>query len=250
MSEKRPLRILVVDDEPLARERLNALIADLPDMIVIGNAANGLEALQVVTAESPDVVVLDVRMPGMDGLETAHHLAALPASPAVVFATAYGDHALAAFEANAVGYLMKPVRSDKLAYALERAAALTRASAERIDSRLESARRRSHLSAVIGGNLRLVAFAEVRCFIAEQKYVTVIWPGGELPLEDSLRQLETEFAEELLRVHRNALVATRYVEGLERDDGGAWTVTLSGTDKRLIVSRRLLGDVRRRLRMG
>jgi two-component system response regulator AlgR len=250
MTDLGSVRILVVDDEPLACERLAALIAELPGTQVVGMAANGLEALNAFAELKPDVVILDVRMPGMDGLEAARHLAALPTPPAVVFATAFGDHALAAFEANAIGYLLKPVRQDKLAQVLSRAAALTRSGPPRIDSGSVQASRRSHLSAVIGGNLRLVPFKDVRCFIAEQKYVTVIWPGGELPIEDSLRALEVEFADALLRVHRNALVALAYVDGLERDLDGAWHITMQGASKRLPVSRRLLGDVRRRLRSG
>ncbi|MGE0387625.1 MAG: LytR/AlgR family response regulator transcription factor [Gammaproteobacteria bacterium] len=247
MNALAALRVLIVDDEPLARERLVALLRECGAGAAVHEAGNGLEAIEAVAAHAPDVVLMDVRMPGMDGLEAARHLGSLPTPPAVVFTTAYGDHALAAFEANAVAYLLKPIRRDKLEQALVRAAALSAAGAH-VSGAAAPSGGRSHLSAVIGGNLRLVPAAEVRCFVAEQKYTTVIWPGGELPIEDSLRALEDEFGERLLRVHRNALVAVKFVQGLDRDAEGGWHVVLDGTDKRLAVSRRLLSEVRRRLR--
>ncbi len=242
------LRVLIADDEPLARERLAAMVLAVQADAQVVEAGTGLEALAEVERARPDVVLLDIRMPGMDGLEAARHLASLPEPPAVVFTTAYGDHALAAFDANAVAYLLKPVRRERLAAALARAVALGRARLEGLAAKAPGGSRRSHVSALVGGNLRLVPVAEVRCFLAEQKYVTVIWPGGDLPIEDSLRALEDEFGERFLRIHRNALVALEHVQSLERDEAGTWQIGLHGSARRLPVSRRLIGAVRRRLR--
>ncbi len=241
------LRVLIVDDEAPARDRLRRQLEDMPGVRVCGEAVNGHDALAALAATRPQVLLLDIRMPGMDGLETARHLARLDTPPAVIFTTAYGDHALEAFEADALAYLLKPVRQEKLAHALERAAAL---SLSQLDGLAGAAGRRSHISAVVGGNIRLVPVAEVRCFLAEQKYVTVVWPEGELPIEESLKALEEEFGEALLRVHRNALVAMRYVHGLARDGQGNWTVTVEGMATGVPVSRRMLTQVRKRLRGG
>lgn len=244
----RRIRVLVVDDEPLARQRLRALLEDIGTSTVVAEAGTGQDAIAAVAQERPDVVLLDIRMPGMDGLEAARHLAALPAAPAVVFTTAYGDHALAAFQANAVAYLLKPVRQDQLAQALERAAALSGTRLEALAAAGHGDGGRTHVSAVIGGNLRLVPVAEVRCFLAEQKYVTVIWPGGDVPIEDPLKALEDEFAGRFLRIHRNALIAVAHVDGLVRSPDGGWRVALRGIDRQFPVSRRLLAGVRKWLR--
>ncbi|MEQ8496966.1 MAG: LytTR family DNA-binding domain-containing protein, partial [Gammaproteobacteria bacterium] len=189
---------------------------------------------------------LDVRMPGMDGLEAAQHLAKLAAPPAVVFTTAYDEHALAAFEARAVDYLLKPVRRERLAAALERATVLRagHVALTPLDTRGE----RRHVSAVIGGSLRLLPVAEVVYFQADHGYVSAVAAGERLLIEDTLRALEEEFAAELVRVHRNALVNRAAVKGLERDAEGNTVVVFHAVPERLLVSRRLLGTVRRSLR--
>lgn len=240
------MRIAIVDDEALARERLAALLVELGGHEVVAQAANGVEALAVAQALAPEVMLLDIRMPRMDGLEAARHLACLPAPPAVVFTTAYGEHALAAFDAQAVDYLLKPVRRERLAQALARAAALRPAALERLAEALASAR--TVLSAVQRGRLVFAPVPEVRALVADHKYVTVHWPGGELLLDESLKNLEQEFGERFLRVHRNALVAPAHVAALERDDQGDWQLRLRGLPLTVRVSRRLLADVRRRLR--
>jgi len=239
------LRVLVVDDEAPARERLCEQLRDLPGVEVCGVAANGREALAAASRAPPNVVLLDIRMPEMDGLEAARHLARLSEPPAVVFTTAYGDHALEAFEADALAYLLKPVRREKLLHALERAAALTNRQLARIAG---SAGPRRHISALVGGNVRLVPIEAVRCFTADQKYVSVLWPEGEVLIEESLKSLEAELGDAVLRVHRNALVARRHVTGLVRDEAGNWLVTIAGLERGVPVSRRLLASVRRRLR--
>ena len=241
-------RVLIVDDEPLARERLRALLGDLGVAGIVGEAASGLEALQFAMRERPDVVLLDIRMPGMDGLEAARHLSQLQPAPAVIFTTAYDAHALAAFDANAIDYLLKPVRPERLRSALEKASALSAARASAAGQAREVPQARTHFSALVKGSLRLVPLADVRYLHAGQGYVSVFHPGGELLVEDSLRTLEEELGEHFLRIHRNTLVAVAHVTALERSALGSANIVLRDIARKLPVSRRLLGQVRRRLR--
>ncbi len=240
------MRVLIVDDEPPARRRLASLLADLKLGEVVGEAANGKQALEFVTRDNPDVLLLDIRMPGMDGLEVAGHLAALDHPPAVIFTTAYDQHALQAFEARAVDYLLKPVRRDRLQQAIERAVRLTQAQLKSL--RHDNARARTHISATMHGNLCLVPVEDVRYFQADQKYVSVVYPGGQVLIEEPLKALEVEFGDRFLRVHRNALVAVRHVIALERATDGRYQLRFKGSDETLEVSRRLLTAVKKRLR--
>lgn len=229
-------RILIVDDEPPARARLRALIDAGGLGSVIGEAADGIQTLELAAELHPDIVLLDVRMPGMNGLEAARRLAEMPRAPAVVFITAYDQHALAAFDARAVDYLLKPVRAARLRNALERAAILAPAQLEALSGR-------THL----GSGQHLVPVDEIRALRAEHKYVTAIVPGAEVILEDTLGALEEEFEARFLRVHRNTLVAVPFIRELQRDDVGHWALTLEGVDLRIEVSRRLAPTVRARL---
>ena len=239
------LRVLVVDDEPLARERLSHMVEELPAAELAGVAASGEEAVLLAGRLRPEVVLLDIRMPGMDGLEVARHLARMPEPPAVIFTTAFEQHALAAFDAQAAGYLLKPVRPDKLAEALDRARRPTRAQLARIAEGTGGARTRIAVRAREA--LKLISVEDVVCFIAEQKYTTLRHVAGEELIEEPLKALEEEFAERFVRVHRNALVAVTHIEGLERDPDGHQRVRLRGGGT-LPVSRRLATDVSRRLR--
>ena len=240
------MRVLVVDDEPLARARITALLAETGLAEDTAEAGNGAEALAVASRWRPDTVLLDIRMPGMDGLEVARHLAGLDPPPAVVFTTAYDQHALEAFEARAVDYLLKPVRGARLAAALARARALHPARIAAADA--AEARHRTHLSVATREGMVLVPVADIRYLCAEDKYVTIGCPGAERLTEEPLKALEEELAERFLRVHRSALVARAHVTGLVRDAEGRYRVRLAGVDRELEVSRRLLPEVRRRLR--
>ena len=246
---KRPLRVLIVDDEAPARARLAAMVGDLEDGDVIGEAANGQDALRMIEQCAPEVVLLDIRMPGMDGIEVARHLAALPEPPAVIFTTAYDSHALAAIQASAVDYLLKPIRRTRLAEALARSRNLTRAQRTTLAAQVVAADIRSgartHVSATLHGDLRLLPVEEVCYFRADHKYVVARHAGGELLLEDSLVTLEQEFGDRFLRVHRNALVAIAHVRAMERDAGGHHLVRLLGIEEGVEVSRRLAASVRR-----
>lgn len=242
------MKVLIVDDEPLARARLNRLVTELEEDIIPEEAGNGRDALQRVQEDVIDVVLLDIRMPGMDGIELARHLKHLDHVPAVIFTTAYDAHALAAFEANAVDYLLKPIRRERLEAALAKARSLTRAQIAELASTVSPGSARTHVSATLHGNLKLVPVDEVRFFRAEHKYVTARHPDGELVLDEALSALEKEFAGRFLRVHRNALVAVAHVRGLDRDSQGRYCVRLDAVDETVEVSRRMLSQVRKSLR--
>ena len=242
------MKVLIVDDELPARERLKSLLVEIPDTEVVGEASNGEQSLTRAYELTPDVVLLDVRMPGMDGIEVAQHLNALAEPPAVIFTTAFDEYAVNAFEAHAVGYLLKPIRKEKLAAALERAGRLTRPQLQKIAA-ASSEKRRTHIAARRREGLRLIPIDEVQFFFAEQKYTTVRHVNGEDLIEDSLRSLEEEFDVDFVRIHRNALVNVRYLERIERSDDGQYFVRLRGCEAPLQVSRRMAGELRERFRL-
>ena len=240
-----PVSVLVVDDEAPARERLVRLAGEIGARVV-GEAANGREALERAAEFRPDVVLLDVRMPEMDGIETARHMALLPAPPAVVFTTAYDEYALAAFDAQAIGYLLKPVRRDKLEAALATARRLARPAL----APLGASAKRSHFAVRARDQLRLIPVGEVLACVADQKYVTLHHRGGTDLIEESLRSIEDEFGAEFVRVHRSALAAVRHVAAVDRDAEGRYHIRLRDSTLSLEVSRRLAGDLLRRLKLG
>src|SRR5690348_9186232 len=214
------MKLLVVDDEPLARERLIAMLGEISDVEVAGEAGNGREAVEKALALGVDALLLDIAMPVMDGLEAARHLQSLESPPAVIFCTAFDSHALAAFETAAVDYLVKPVRQERLAEALVRA---RRQRAGQLAARPlpPSDKQRSHLSARLRGSLRLIPIEDVHYLQAEEKYVVVHHARGEDLIEESLKSLETEFADRFLRIHRNCLVASEEFLELRRATDGA-----------------------------
>ncbi len=237
----KPLRVAIVDDEAPARSRMRDLLGECgaeSPVAIIGEAANGRAALELLAGEPADVVLLDVRMPEMDGIELARHLQALERPPAVVFTTAYDDYAIRAFEVNAVDYLLKPIKLERLKEALARA----RTAPPRPEALRELATApRAHLSAQERGKIHLIPIGEVIYLKAELKYVSVRTAAREYLIEESLVRLEQEFGERFVRVHRNCLVARAAVRGFERaqEDGEAnWEVVLSGIDERIPVSRR------------
>lgn len=239
-------RILIVDDEPLARQRLRDLIVEIgSNCTVVGETGNGRDAIALAQQLAANVVLLDIAMPVMDGLEAARHLAALEPSPAIIFCTAYDEHALAAFDAAAVDYLLKPVRPQRLREALERARRLAVGEARAL---APATRARSHLAARLRGALRLIPVHEVHYLHAEEKYVVVHHEHGEDLIEDSLKSLEEEFAERFVRIHRSCLVACDDVARLERAADGNTHVVLRSSGEPLEVSRRCLAAVRQRLK--
>lgn len=243
------LRALIVDDEPPARERLRSLLTEIEGIEVAGEAANGEECLQMAVKVEPDVVLLDVRMPGMDGIDAARQLASLIEPPAVIFTTAYDEYAVSAFDAHAVGYLVKPIRKEKLEAALAQAGKLTRPQLQRLAAGAPAVERRTHIAAKHRDELRLIPVEEIAYFFAEQKYTTVFHDKGEDLIEDSLRSLEEEFGALFARIHRNALVSVRYLQTIERNPDGQYFVRLRGRSEPLQVSRRMASELKDRFRL-
>jgi two-component system response regulator AlgR len=240
------MNVLIVDDEQLARQRLRHMLSGMGEHVV-GEAANGEQALQQTQNTSPDVVLLDIRMPGMDGLEAAGYINQMENPPAIIFTTAYTDHALRAFETHAVDYLLKPIKQERLAVAISAAKRLTRAQIEqlRIDDTNEA---RSKICVKSRGSLELVPIEEIIYFKADQKYVTLKTDDHEYLIEESLKALEAEFANRFVRIHRNALVSENHIVGLSRNDTGHQCIVLDETDDILEISRRHLPTIRKKLK--
>ena len=246
------MRLVIVDDEKPARDRLRQIVADLDDVEVVGEAANGVEALAMVGEQTPDVVLLDIRMPGMDGIETAHHLNELENPPAVIFATAYDEYAIQAFEAQAIGYVLKPVRRERLAKALQQAGRLSRQTLAEVAEDTGKDGTRTQICVQHLGELRLIPIEKIAFFQADQKYTRLADGDREYLIDDSLKQLEAEFDDRFVRVHRNALVAVRFIDALEKSADGDVSVRLRGNiepeREPLKVSRRHAAAVKRRLK--
>lgn len=257
------MKLIICDDEAPARERLRYLVEEIGGYEIVAEVANGREAIHFCHDLAPDIILLDIRMPEMDGIETAMHLAqleqngdaqrkaSLEQSPAVIFTTAYDAHALAAFEAQAVDYLLKPIRRDRLQQALARARRLNRAQIQVLhqqEANTTGSAARSHLCVRQGERLQLIAVQQVAYFQADQKYVTVRHSGGETLIEESLTTLEQEFAETFLRIHRNALIAKQFLCGMEKTSAGQFVALVDGLTERLDISRRHVAEVRQYLK--
>ena len=241
------MKILIVDDEKPARDRLNRLIDSLDDYQVVGMAQHGQQALELSEQLSPDIILMDIRMPGMDGLEAAQHLSRQSEPPAIIFTTAFSDHALEAFETHAVDYLLKPVKLERMQAALDACQQMNRAQLHQTLEKVVNEDIRQHICARVRGNLVLIALQDIYYFHAEQKYVTVRHSGGEVLIEEPLKSLEQEFAEDFHRIHRNALVRLDKVAGMKNNADGH-QVFFDGIDDQLEVSRRHLSGVRKILK--
>ena len=248
------MKVLVVDDEQPARDRLQQILDDESDYEVVGQAANGREAIRLSTELNPDIVLLDIRMPGLDGIETARHLNTLDEPPAVVFTTAYDEYAIDAFDARAIGYVLKPVRRAKLVAALEQASRLAQGALKSAAAQENLSARRMHVCTRSHGELKLIPIAEIACFRADQKYVTVSHKHGEDLIDESLKTLAEEFSADFVRIHRSALVAVSKIAKIEKIASGKSRVVLRDNsqvdDKELIISRRHVAEVRRRVKGG
>ena len=249
------LRLMLVDDEAPARARLRDLLADIAAEVpteIVAEAANGIEALGMVETGNIDVVLLDIRMPRMDGTQLALHLSRIECPPAIIFTTAYDQYAVKAFELSAVDYLVKPVRAERLAEALKKAALknLSAPTAEALQ--LLAPEGRQQLRSSERGRVLLIPVEEVLYLKAEMKYVTARTHTGEHLLEDSLAQLEVELGQRFVRVHRNCLVAKKAIAGFERgaDAEGepSWNLLLTGIAEPIAVSRRQWPHVKELIR--
>lgn len=243
------MRVAIIDDEPLARERLAALLEEFPGYELVGEANDGESALRMIEKAEPDVVLLDIRMGGaINGLQVARTLAEDEMPPAVIFVTAYPEHALSAFDAKAAAYLLKPVRRQKLQEALQQVRKVSRAQVPALDADPDDKPKREFITATMRDGVVRVRSEDIIYFMADQKYTTVCHLHGEVLIEESLRTLEEDFAPWFLRIHRKVLVATRFISALERgrgdDDSQHW-LRVRHAPARLPVSRRRLADVRR-----
>lgn len=239
------LKVLLVDDESLARSRLRTLLADCtsPAAEVMGEASNAVQAMAALQRGRFDLVLLDIRMPGADGVTLARGIAGLAEAPCVVFVTAHPEHAVQAFEVEAVDYLTKPVRLERLQQALQKVErVLQLARGPRVDAPQDM------LIIQDRGRTERVPLAEVLYLKAELKYITVRTAARSYILDGSLGELEEKYASRFMRIHRNALIARRAVRALEKhfdpEEGEGWAVRLNGIDEVLAVSRRQLSAVR------
>lgn len=238
------MKVLIADDEPLARDRLARMAAQLPGCEVLDEqAATGKQTLELCERLQPDILLLDIQMPEMDGLEVAAALSRKKNPPAIIFCTAHDEFALPAFAVNALGYLVKPVRMEQLQQTMERAllpnpmqrAALRRSS--------EQPPARTHISTKSHKGIECIALDEILYFLAEHKYVTIYHTKGETLIDESLKALENEFPQQLIRIHRSVLVNRDYIERMVRSDGQQ-LLYLKGLQQPLIVSRRHASQVR------
>ena len=241
------MKILIVDDEKLARDRLQRHIHELAAATEIFQAGNGLDALSQCEKQEPDIILLDIRMPGMDGIETANKLSELKTPPAIIFVTAYDEYALDAFDSQAVAYLLKPVRKEKLDKAIKTANKLNRAQLQNLQL-INNKENKLTLSVHIHSGIRQIELEDIYYFLAEQKYVTVKYQDDnaitEVLIEDSLKSLEQRFEENFIRIHRNALVSKHYLKAIRKDQQGQFLTELKGIDDKLEVSRRHVASVR------
>lgn len=235
------LKLLIADDEAPARNRLRDLLSDIEQSIVVAEAKNGKEALELVDEHQVDVVLLDIRMPVMDGIEAAQHLQKLSTPPAIIFTTAYDSYAMQAFDMNAVDYLLKPIRQERLQTALAKARALLPKQLEALQ-KLQP--QRTHLSITERGRILLIPINEIIYLRAELKYITVRTAEREYLLEESLTHLEQEFASIFIRLHRNCLVANAHILGFEKrsieagSEDKQWVALLRNVPETISVSRR------------
>ena len=238
------MKILIVDDEPLARERLHRQIQEIEKGYDIIEAENGLTALQQSETHTPDIVLLDIRMPGMDGIEAASKLSELETPPAIIFTTAYDEYALDAFDAHAIAYLLKPIRKEKLEKALKSAQRLNRVQLQSMKKN-ESESQEQYLSVRIHSGVRKIELKDIYYFQAEQKYVTVKYQGGEVLIEESLKSLEARFNNTFIRIHRNALISKQQLTAIRKDQQGRYLTELKDIDDKIEVSRRHVAEVRK-----
>lgn len=234
------MRLLIVDDEAPARARMRRLLGQWPDCSVVAEAASAGEALKLVARHRPDALLLDISMPGLDGMSLARQLRRQNPAPSVIFCTAWPDRALDAFDCDAVDYLLKPVRAERLKAALDKVRRVAGSGAENAAG--------SFLQTMVGNRTELIDIEQVSCLLAEDKYTTVFHDRGKAVINDSLVELEQAHPGRFLRVHRNALVAVARVRGLDRAEGGAHCVLLEACDYRPLVSRRNLPSIRQLIR--
>ncbi len=235
--------IIIVDDEPLARQRLSKMVREL-GYDVVAEVANSEEALHAIDVYDPALLLLDIEMPGENGLELAKKIMAQDTPPGIIFTTAYDQYALEAFETLATGYLLKPVEKEKLQKTLEKAKTLTKYQLGTSKQNSEASNRREHIASKGHRGIELIPLNEIRFFIADQKYVMVVSTQGKVLIDETLKELEEEFSDVFIRVHRNSLVSINHIVGLHRDNQGHYHVCLADIEDQPIISRRYTSKVK------
>lgn len=239
------MKILIVDDEQLARERMHRQLQELDSSHTLIEAENGLIALEQTEKHNPDIILLDIRMPGMDGITTANKLSELDTPPAIIFTTAYDEYAIDAFDSQAIAYLLKPVRKEKLNKALLSANRLNQVQLKSIKTEDAPETQEQYLSVRIHSGIRKIELSDIFYFQAEQKYVVVKYREGEVLIEDSLKSLEARFSHSFIRVHRNALISKQQLKAIRKDQQGRYLTELKDIDEKIEVSRRHVATVRK-----
>lgn len=241
------MNVLIVDDEQLARQRLRKMLSAASGYQIIGEAETGEDALRKTQASHPDVILMDIRMPGMDGIEAASYISRMDKPPAIIFTTAFSDHALNAFEAHAIDYLLKPIKQSRLEAALDAAKRMNKAQlSQLLEDEYDNTRQ--NICVKNRGTLELIPIEEIVYFKADQKYVTLRTADQEHLIEESLKTLEEEFSHQFIRIHRNALVAQHLLHGLTKNNDGHACISFKDIDDLLEVSRRHLPFIRKKLR--
>ncbi len=237
------LKILIADDEAPARNRMRDLLAEIDHVAIVAEAKNGIEAIDLALETKPDLMLLDIRMPVMDGIEAAQHAQKLQPRPQVIFTTAFDVYAIKAFDLNAIDYLLKPIRQERLQAAINKAHALQPNQIEASKPLQDIFKKsRSHLSIHERGRVLLVPIETIIYLRAELKYITVRTVEREYLIEESLTHLEVEFGERFIRLHRNCLVAPSFIAGFEKrfnaENEQQWVALLKGTLETVAISRR------------
>ena len=243
-----PLTILLVDDEALARARLRTLLGECTEPVTClqGEAANAADAMTLIKRAPVDVILLDINLPGANGITLAQALRDLPNPPAIIFVTAHSEHAVQAFELEAIDYLTKPVRLERLQMALQK---VERSKAFGLDVKMDKVDKVEEVVIIQErGHTERLLLSEVMYFKAELKYITVRTAKRSYILDGSINELEEKYKANFMRIHRNAIIARRAVQALVKQhdpqEGEGWAVRLADIPELLFVSRRQLGAVR------
>lgn len=243
------MEIMICDDEPLAVDRLTRLVQQLGHQVV-AVASNGREAIEQLKDVEPDVLLLDIQMPEMNGLECARLVSQFQPAPAIIFCTAYDQHAIAAFQAHATGYLLKPIELQELNSVLQKIGSLNQAqiSAMKIQELSQDLKTQRHqIAAKTYRGVELIPVEDIYYFLADQKYVSVRHAKGTVLIDETLKELEQEFADKFIRIHRNALLSVKHLDGLEMVSSGQYQVRCKEIMDRLAVSRRHLPALREKI---
>ena len=221
-----PLGVLIVDDEPLAVERMQILLSRLGDVTLVATGSDGEAAVRLAEALEPDVVLLDIAMPGMDGIDVARALAKLSKPPAIVFVTAFDSFAVAAFDVDAIDYLMKPVHPERLSRALDRARGAIAGRSERKPP--EAGRYIEEFWASESSGLVRIASQDIDKISAERDYMRLHVGTRSWLIHHSMAKLEEELdPARFVRLHRSSIVRRDFVTGLRREEGGSWFARLA-----------------------